>query len=160
MELATHNSWFGGVYQDPSNFFAQIVVEPEPFMTIYKECVLPPEQMKAWLNDRQGASSAAIWPNGSAGDRRSDPHHGTIFQPKTGGQTWEFNIAGIYDGGDGVDKTQFFFQYDYLDENRTFGQGSVGWVHREDRRRVAGDRARRQVRRDVRELGGGNEDDH
>ncbi len=31
--LVTHNSWFGGVYQDPSNFFAQIVVDPEPFMT-------------------------------------------------------------------------------------------------------------------------------
>ena len=28
--MATHNSWFGGVYQDPSNFFAKISVEPEP----------------------------------------------------------------------------------------------------------------------------------
>jgi len=26
-----------------------------------------------------------------------------------------------------VDKTQFFFRYDYLDENRRFGEGSVGW---------------------------------
>jgi putative ABC transport system permease protein len=26
-----------------------------------------------------------------------------------------------------VDTTQFFFRYDYLDENRTFGQGVVGW---------------------------------
>ena len=37
---------------------------------------------------------------------------------------WEFNIRGIYDGADGVDKTQFFFRYDYLDENRTFGEGT------------------------------------
>jgi putative ABC transport system permease protein len=34
---------------------------------------------------------------------------------------------GIYDGGDGVDKTQMFFRYDYLDENRAGGQGQVGW---------------------------------
>jgi len=58
VEVATHNTWFGGVYQDPSNFFAQIVVEPEPFMKIYPEYKLPPDQMKAWLDDRQGAIDA------------------------------------------------------------------------------------------------------
>jgi putative ABC transport system permease protein len=128
VELATHNSWFGGIYQDPSNFFAQIAVVPEQFMTIYKEYILPPDQMKAWLADRQGAvvgkdlAERFGWKIG-----QRIPITGTIFQPKTGGQTWEFNIVGIYDGGDGVDRTQFFFRYDYLDENRTFGQGTVGW---------------------------------
>ena len=128
VELATHNSWFGGIYQDPSNFFAQIAVEPQPFMTIYKEYELPPDQMKAWLADRQGVivgkdlAERFGWKIG-----QRIPITGTIFQPKGGGQTWEFNIVGIYDGGDGVDRTQFFFRYDYLDENRTFGQGSVGW---------------------------------
>ncbi|HUR19467.1 MAG TPA: FtsX-like permease family protein, partial [Vicinamibacterales bacterium] len=126
--VATHNTWFGGVYQDPSNFFAQIVVEPEPFMKIYPEYKLPPEQMKAWLDDRQGAivgvdlAKRFGW---KLGDRI--PIGATIWQPKGGGQTWEFNIAGIYDGGEGVDKTQFFFKYDYLDENRAGGQGMVGW---------------------------------
>jgi putative ABC transport system permease protein len=54
------------------------------------------------------------------------PIIGTIWQPKQG-QVWEFNIAAIYDGDPGVDKTQFFFRYDYLDENRAGGQGLVGW---------------------------------
>ena len=54
------------------------------------------------------------------------PIVGTIWQPKQG-QVWEFNIAGLYDGDTGVDKTQFFFRYDYLDENRRGGQGLVGW---------------------------------
>ena len=128
VEVATHNTWFGGVYQDPSNFFAQIVVEPEPFMKIYPEYKLPPEQMKAWLDDRQGAivgvdlAKRFGW---KIGDRI--PIGATIWQPKGGGQTWEFNIDGIYDGDEGVDKTQFFFKYDYLDENRAGGQGAVGW---------------------------------
>ena len=128
VEVATHNTWFGGVYQDPSNFFAQIVVEPEPFMKIYPEYRLPPEQMKAWLDDRQGAivgvdlAKRFEW---KIGDRV--PIGATIWQPKGGGQTWEFNIVGIYDGEEGVDKTQFFFKYDYLDENRAGGQGAVGW---------------------------------
>lgn len=128
VEVATHNTWFGGVYQDPSNFFAQIVVEPEPFMKIYPEYKLAPEQMQAWLADRQGAIVGVDlarrfgW---KIGDRI--PIGATIWQPKGGGQTWEFNIAGIYDGEEGVDKTQFFFKYDYLDENRAQGQGAVGW---------------------------------
>lgn len=128
VELATHNSWFGGVYQDPSNFFAQIAVEPEPFMKIYPEYKLPPEQMAAWLADRQGVivgvdlAKRFGW---KIGDRI--PIGATIWQPKGGGQTWEFNIRGIYDGEQGVDKTQFFFRYDYLDENRAGGNGLVGW---------------------------------
>jgi len=128
VEVATHNTWFGGVYQDPANFFAQIVVDPEPFMKIYPEYILPPDQMKAWLADRQGAIVGADlaerfgW---KIGDRV--PLQATIWQPKGGGLAWEFNIAGIYDGEQGVDKTQFFFRYDYLDENRAGGEGMVGW---------------------------------
>ena len=125
--MATHNTWFGGVYQDPSNFFAQIAVEPEPFMKLYPEYQVPPELMKAWLADRQGVMVGVDlakrfgW---KVGDRI--PIVGTIWQPKQG-QVWEFNIAGLYDGEAGVDKTQFFFRYDYLDENRRQGEGLVGW---------------------------------
>lgn len=127
VDMATHNTWFGGIYQDPANFFAQIVVEPEPFLDIYTEYRLPAEQRQAWLNDRQGAVVGADlarrfgW---SVGDRI--PIQGTIWQPKQG-EVWDFNIVGIYDGDAGVDKTQFFFRYDYLDENRRQGEGLVGW---------------------------------
>lgn len=125
--MATHNTWFGGVYQDPANFFAQIAVEPEPFMKLYPEYKVPPEQMTAWLADRQGVMVGADlakrfgW---KVGDRI--PIVGTIWQPKQG-QVWEFNITGLYDGDAGIDKTQFFFRYDYLDENRRGGEGLVGW---------------------------------
>ncbi len=96
-------------------------------MKIYPEFKLPPEQMKAWLADRQGAIvgvDLAKRFNWKIGDRI--PIIGTIWQPKQG-QVWEFNIVGIYDGEPGVDKTQFFFRYDYLDENRRGGEGLVGW---------------------------------
>lgn len=123
----SHQTWFGGVYQDPSNFFAQMVVEPEPFMKIYPEFKIPPDQVKAWLADRQGAivgvdlAKRFGWKVG-----QKIPITGTIWQPKQG-QTWEFNIVGMYDGDASVDKTQFFFRYDYLDENRRGGEGLVGW---------------------------------
>ena len=123
-----HQTWFGGIYQDPSNFFANMAVEPEPFLKIYPEFTLPPEQMQAWRNDRQGAivgrdlAERFGW---KIGDRV--PLTAAIWLPKGGGTTWEFNIVGIYDGTDTVDKTQMFFRYDYLDENRARGQGQVGW---------------------------------
>ncbi len=127
VELATHNSWFGGVYREPSNFFAQIAVEPEPFMKLYPEYRLPADHYKSWLGDRQGAivgvdlAERFGW---KVGDRV--PIIGTIWQPKQG-QIWEFNIVGLYDGDEGIDKTQFFFRYDYLDENRNQCEGCIGW---------------------------------
>ena len=125
--LASHQTWFGGVYQDPANFFAQMAVEPEPFLQLYPEIRVPAEQLTAWKNDRQGAlvgidlARRFGW---KVGDRV--PIQGTIWQPKSG-QVWEFNVAGIYDADPGFDKTQFFFRYDYLDENRQGGAGLVGW---------------------------------
>ena len=125
--LATHNTWFGGVYQDPSNFFAQMAVDPQSFLALYPEFKLPADQFKAWLGDRQAAVvgvDLAKRFNWKIGDRI--PIVGTIWQPKQG-QVWEFNIVGMYDGDPGVDKTQFLFRYDYLDENRRRGEGLVGW---------------------------------
>jgi putative ABC transport system permease protein len=130
VETVTHNTWFGGVYQDPANFFSSIATEPEPYFSMYPEIHIPPEQMKAWAADRQGAvigvdlAKRFGW---KIGDRI--PLKGTIYRTKNGGDAWEFNIVGIYDGDPGVDKTGFFFRYDYLDENRQVnsGAGTVGW---------------------------------
>jgi putative ABC transport system permease protein len=129
VEVATHNTWFGGVYQDPTNFFATIAVEPEPYFGIYPEVHLAPEQMKAWLADRQGAvvgidlARRFGWKIGDRIPLKS------FYRKKNGGDTWEFNIVGLYDADPGFDKTQFFFRFDYLDEGRNpqSGAGTVGW---------------------------------
>jgi putative ABC transport system permease protein len=129
VQAVTHNSWFGGIYQDPSNFFGQIALDPEVYFGMYPELRLPEEQMAAWLDDRQGAvvgRSTANRFGWKVGDRI--PLQATIWLPKSGeGNTWEFNLVGIYDGDPGVDTTNFFFRYDYLNENRRDGEGLVGW---------------------------------
>jgi len=126
VEIATHQTWFNGAYQQPTNVLTTIVVEPEPFLKIYREFILPPEQAQAWLADRQGAivgKDLAARYGWKIGDRI--PLISSIWQPEA---PWEFNIVGIYDGERNVDKTQFFFRYDYFDENRVEDlRGNVGW---------------------------------
>ena len=130
VQTVTHNTWFGGYFKDPTNFFSTIAIEPEPYFGMYPEIHLPPEQLKAWAADRQGAvigvdlAKRFGW---KLGDRV--PIQGTIFRTKSGSATWDFNIVGIFDGEPGIDKTGFFFRYDYLDENRqpNTGAGTVGW---------------------------------
>jgi len=126
VEFVTHNTWFNGAYQQPNNVLVTIAVDPEPWLAIYPEFIIPGEQAKAFLSDKQGAivgKDLAARYGWKLGDRI--PLISPIWQPKV---PWEFNISGIYDGGNSVDKTQFFFRYDYLDENRSSQlTGQVGW---------------------------------
>ncbi len=124
-----HQTWFGGIYQKPSNFFMQCPVEPERLLRIYPEYILPEDQKKAWLTDRTcaivGRATADKY-KWKVGDRV--PIQGTIWRKKGGASTWEFNICGIFDGTQkGTDTTPLFFNYKYFDEARQFGQGQVGW---------------------------------
>jgi putative ABC transport system permease protein len=127
VRVASHATWFGGTYQDKANEFAVIAVDPEPYLTLYPEFRVPPEQAAAWRADRQGAMvgrDIATRYGWKIGDRV--PIQATIWEPKQG-NTWFFNVDAIYDGDDTVDKTTFFFRYDYLDENRRGAYGTVGW---------------------------------
>ena len=48
----THATWFGGIYQDPKNFFAQMPVVPAELLDLFPEYILPDEQKKTWLATR------------------------------------------------------------------------------------------------------------
>lgn len=125
---ATHASWFGGIYQDPKNFFAQMAVVAEPFLRMYPEYRVPPEQAQAWLDDREGVlvgRTTADRFGWKLGDRI--PIQATIWTKKDGSKLWEFNVRAIYDGQKGVDTTQFLFHYETFKQSRAFGHGTVGW---------------------------------
>ncbi len=139
----------------------QCPVHPEKLLTLYPEYILPEDQKKAWLTDRTcaivGRQTADRF-GFKVGDRI--PIQATIWRKKDNSASWEFNLCGIYDGDKkGVDTTPFFFNYEYFDEARQFGQGQVGLVrhpHRRPRRRA---RDRGAHRRAVRQLLRGDEDD-
>ena len=120
----TFATWFGGVYQDEKNFFPQFAVDKDTWFDVYSEYVVPKEQREAFLRDRQAClvgKSLAKRFGFKVGDRL--PLRGTIW---TG--PWEFNVAGIYEGNrPEVDTSGLLFRYDYLEERRQFGKGTVGW---------------------------------
>jgi putative ABC transport system permease protein len=131
VDMATHSSWFGGYYQDPKNQFAQFAIESEKYFSMYSDLMtLPEEQMQAWQKNRIGAVVGRATANRfgwKIGDRV--PIISTIFSQKNGSRTWEFEIEGIYDVKDArADSTAFLFHYDYYDEARNFGAGTVGWL--------------------------------
>jgi putative ABC transport system permease protein len=120
----TYASWFSGIYQDERNFFPQFAVDKDTWLDVYSEYVVPQDQRDAFLRDRQaclvGRSLAKRF-GFKVGDRI--PLKGTIWPG-----TWEFNVAGIYDGQrSDVDTSTMFFRSDYLEERRSFGKGTVGW---------------------------------
>ena len=125
-----HAVWFGGIYKDPKDsFFAQLPVVPDEYMKMYPEFILPKEQFDAWMKTRTavvvGRATAKKF-DWKIGDKI--PIQATIWRPKTGNNTWTFDLVGIYDGKyKETDTTQFLFRYDYFDENRLFGQGTIGW---------------------------------
>jgi putative ABC transport system permease protein len=121
-------NWFGGIYKDPKNFFAQMAVDTPTFFDLYPEYVVPADQKKAWMADRSGVivgrdlAERFGW---KIGDKV--PIQATIYTRKDGSRLWTFNVDGIYEPGKkGVDATQFFFHYDYLKEGAQRGD-FVGW---------------------------------
>ncbi len=124
VKAITYDNWFGGVYQDEKNFFPQFAIDPENQRVVFPEFVIPDDQWKAFLEDREGAiagSGIAKRFGWKVGDRI--PVKGAIYPGD-----WEFNLRGIYTGSrDNDDLTQFWFHYKYLDERRQYGKGLVGW---------------------------------
>ena len=126
---AAYANWFGGYYQTTSNQFANMAVDPESWLRVYPEYSPPEEQKKAWLANRMGAIvgiTTARKFGWKVGDRI--PLQATIYR-NPDGSPWEFTIEGIYDSATpGVDKTQFFFHWEYLNETikRGRGYGSIG----------------------------------
>ena len=126
---AMHESWFGGVYQDPKNVFPQMPVVPEELLAMYPEFLLPPEQKQAWLDTRTGAivgRKTAERFHWKVGDKV--PIQSSIWRKSDGSQLWEFDVVGIFDGRDkNTDTTPLYFRYDYFDEARAWNKGQVGW---------------------------------
>ena len=109
--------WFGGLYQDRSNFFAQFGVDAETFGPTYPEL----EVVEGSYDEFARQRNACLIGRGLAdtyGFRvgESVPILGTIFE-RADGEAWQFEVAGIYRSRDtSLDEETLFFHFDYLRE--------------------------------------------
>jgi putative ABC transport system permease protein len=127
----SYANWFGGIYQEPKNFFANEAVA-DNFLDLYPEWIMPAEQRKAFKATRTGAivgQSLAERFHWKLGDKI--PLQATIFAKKDGSNTWIFDLVGIYHVRDAKLQSQenvLFFNWDYFNEAAQFGGNStVGW---------------------------------
>lgn len=130
VEAVTHQTWFGGNYQDPANFFPKYPVEPRAYFDMYPEFAIAPAQLDAFENTRTGVvveESMLARFGWSIGDRI--PIEGDIWAQKDGSRLWQFDLVGTYrhrDPGE-MAPVSLLMHYDYFDEARSFEEGAVGW---------------------------------
>ena len=148
------NSWFGGSLPakkegkadegdsssttDWSNFFPNMAVEAEPFLAMYPEYQLPPEQYQAFLQDLRGCVIGRKLAD-KFGWKLGDTFYLESFIPpyrKPDGP-FEFVVRGIFDAdtarNPGTDTNVMYFHHKYLYEStgRRVSAGSY-WVEIED----------------------------
>lgn len=102
-------SWFGGIYKDERNFFANFAVDARKMRDVRPEIKMSDADWQAFINDRQGAIVGAklVKVYGFTPGQRI-----TLKSPIYNASI-EFIIRGVYTGSD--EKT-LYFQYDYLNE--------------------------------------------
>jgi putative ABC transport system permease protein len=109
----SYENWFGAVYpKDEKAFFANLATDPDVFK-MYPEIVIPPDQWKSYLEDRQGAvvgvhlAEKYGWKIGDKITLR-----GTIYPGD-----WDFNVRAIYHSTSrAVDEASMWFQWKYFNE--------------------------------------------
>jgi putative ABC transport system permease protein len=122
-----HATWFGGIYQDPKNFFAQFAVDPDQWLAMYPEFRVDEAEWAAFKADRQGViigRKLAARFGWKVGD------HVPLKAPGyLGGGSWDFNVRGLYHGTRPQDdETQFWMHHRYMyEKGPEFWKGIVGW---------------------------------
>jgi putative ABC transport system permease protein len=102
-------NWFGGIYKDEKNFFANFAVDADKLRDVLPELKMSDPEWQAFISDRQGAvvGQKLVKLYGFTPGQRI-----TLKSPIYN-QEVEFIIRGVCTGGD--EKTLFFHQ-DYLNE--------------------------------------------
>jgi putative ABC transport system permease protein len=111
VEAVVSSMWFGGVYKEPKNFFAQFSVDTDQFFKVYADARTPGDQRQAFLQDRAGAlvgENLAQRFGWKLGDRIHLEGALFDFDP-------ELTIRALYAGG-ADDGSTLYFHREYFEE--------------------------------------------
>jgi putative ABC transport system permease protein len=116
-------TWFGGRYIDdrPEHFFAQLATDPDEYLKVASDKIIPADQAKAWQQDRAGAivdvtlAKKFGW---KLGDRVT--LQANIFPTNV-----DLTIRGIYHRD--PPQNALYFNTKYLEEAVPWFKGQAGW---------------------------------
>jgi putative ABC transport system permease protein len=113
VSAVSYANWFGGIYQEPKNFFPKFAIDPGSYFALYPEYVIKPQELAAFKRERKAAVIGRKLAQ-EYGFKLGDiiPIKGDIYPGN-----WEFVVRAIYDGKDAkVDTSQMLFHWSYLNE--------------------------------------------
>jgi putative ABC transport system permease protein len=123
VQQVTWANWFGGKYGDGKRFFAAFAVDPDSYLEMYPEIIVPDDQKQAFLRERSSALAGIRlkeifgWQLG-----QNITLQGNIYPGN-----WTFTIRGFYTPGDRViNDDMMMFHHEYLEE-KTGRPGQAGW---------------------------------
>ncbi len=116
-------TWFGGRYIDdrPEHFFAQLATDPDEYLKVASDKIVPPDELKAWQQDRTGALvdvTLAKKYGWKIGDHIT--LQGTIFPANL-----DLTIRAIYHRD--PPQNALYFNSKYLEESVGWFKGQAGW---------------------------------
>jgi len=116
-------TWFGGRYIDerPEHFFAQLATDPDEYLKVASDKIVPPDELKAWQQDRAGALvdvTLAKKYGWKIGDHIT--LQGTIFPANL-----DLTIRAIYHRD--PPQNALYFHTKYLEEAVGWFKGQAGW---------------------------------
>jgi len=116
-------TWFEGRYIDnrPEHFFARLATDPDEYLKVASDKIVPPDQLKAWQQDRAGALVDITLVN-KYGWKIGDRVHlqGTIFPANL-----DLTIRAIYHRD--PPQNALYFNTKYLEESVSWFKGQAGW---------------------------------
>ncbi len=129
VRIVSHLSVLVGYYQEPRNNVSAVGLTLGPFAKMFTEMKVPAEQIEALHNTRDGAvvgGELAKRFNWKIGDRVT--LHSLNQVQSDGSSEWTFQIVGLVNAGEHDEKVfanELYFNYEYLDEARAVGKGTV-----------------------------------
>ena len=127
VKQATWANWFGArIPTKPDEFFANLAVDPESYLTVIDEMKVEPADKQRWLEDKKGALVGAVLAK-KMGWKVGDKIvlEGTIYPGD-----WEFNISGIYTATrKSLDESELLFHWDYMNDSLPERRrDQIGWI--------------------------------
>ncbi len=111
VQLVAAIDWFGGIYREPKNFFANFALDHEKIFNMYPEIKLDEAAKQAWMSQRSaaicGIKLAELF-GWKVGDRIT--LLGSIYPVDL-----DFILVGIYTSAS--DERAFYFHRDYFEES-------------------------------------------